>query len=300
MRLPSDINTWQLVAPALGRTTWQPTAGYEGPVIFAANTGDSACPGQFYLWGDRYTNGGGYQAACEADIEAPTWQAKTITMTNAGVPRPRHGTVLPITLREWNSIRGIPNEDVATSVAVVVDDVRAGDTADVKASVSAADGFETGGKVRFSLGDWSETVYLVDGVATAALPADLADGEQSVTAEFLGFDILRASEASASFDVLPAVTASVTVAGRCVAGKVVLTVAVANQDGRKIELDIDTPYGAKHVGALASGKSHVTVFTTRAVTVPAGSLTVTVSAGDGVDRERSVNTTEHGAVSCTP
>ena len=72
--LDSDITNWQLVAPALGRTTWQATAGYEGPVIFEANPGDTACPGQFYLWGDRYTNGGGYQAACEANIEAPTWQ----------------------------------------------------------------------------------------------------------------------------------------------------------------------------------------------------------------------------------
>nr|BFF10095.1 hypothetical protein GCM10025699_13980 [Microbacterium flavescens] len=169
--LDSDINAWELIAPALGRTTWQANAGYEGPVIFEANPGDTSCPGQFYLWGDRYTNGGGYQAACEADIEAQTWRPKTITMTNAGVPRPRHGTVIPITLREWNSIRGIPNEDVATTVEVSAEDIRADEDAAVTASVTAADGFETGGQVRFSLGDWSETVYLDGGEASATIPA---------------------------------------------------------------------------------------------------------------------------------
>ena len=298
--LDSDINAWELIAPALGRTTWQSTAGYEGPVIFKANPGDTACPGQFYLWGDRYTNGGGYQAACEANIEAQTWQAKTITMTNAGVPRPRHGTVIPITLREWNSIRGIPNEDVATTVEVSADDVRAGDSTDVTASVSAADGFETGGQVRFSLGDWSETVYLEDGEASATLPADLAEGAQTVKAEFLGHDILLASEATASFEVLPAVAASVAVSSRCVGGKVLLTVSVTNDDERMIAAQIGSDFGAKQVGAVVAGKTHSSVFTTRAANIPAGSVTVTVSAGDGDDREQSVYEVEYGAASCTP
>ena len=59
--LDSNINNWTLVAPASAGTTWLANQGYEGPVIFKANPGDTACPGQFYLWGDRYTNGGGYQ-----------------------------------------------------------------------------------------------------------------------------------------------------------------------------------------------------------------------------------------------
>lgn len=297
--LDSDINAWELIAPALGRTTWQANAGYEGPVIFQANPGDTACPGQFYLWGDRYTNGGGYQAACEANIEAQTWQAKTITMTNAGVPRPRHGTVLPITLREWNSIRGIENEDVGTSVEVTAEDRDADEAGQVSATVTAADGFETGGQVRFSVGDWSETVYLEDGEATATIPAGLADGPQTVTAEYLGFDVLSASEASASFQVLPAVTAAVTIANRCVAGKVVLTVAVANHEGRKIDVRIETAYGTKPVTIVAD-RTHSSVFTTRAASIPSGAVTVTASAGEGDQRVQSVYEVPYGAVSCTP
>ncbi|NHC46685.1 immunoglobulin-like domain-containing protein [Motilibacter aurantiacus] len=202
--LDSNINNWQLVAPALGRTTWVANQGYEGPIIFEANPGDTACPGQFYLWGDRYTNGGGYQAACEENIEAPTWDAKPITMTNAGVPRPRHGTVIPITLREWNSIRGIPNSDVATTTEVTVAPVAfEGSRPTVTATVRAADTFETGGQVRFSAGDWSQTAYLTDGKASVQLPAGLPAGASTVTAEFLGFEILDGSQGSASVRLLP-------------------------------------------------------------------------------------------------
>ncbi|NHC15099.1 immunoglobulin-like domain-containing protein [Motilibacter deserti] len=203
--LDSNINNWIPVAPALGRTTWQPNAGYEGPVVFKANPGDTACPGQFYLWGDRYTNGGGYQAACHEDIEAKTWNAKTITMTNAGVPRPRHGTVLPITLREWNSIRGIANSNVATTTDLTVSSAMFQSTpATATARVTAADTFETGGQVRFSSGSWSATAYLENGVASVTLPGNLPGGAQTVKAEYLGFEYLNASQDTASVQVLPA------------------------------------------------------------------------------------------------
>ncbi|WP_127572292.1 immunoglobulin-like domain-containing protein [Georgenia faecalis] len=209
--LDSDIDNWTLVAPALGRTTWASDQGYEGPVIFQANPGDTACPGQFYLWGDRYTNGGGYQAACSEDIEAPTWNPLPITMTNAGVPRPRHGTVIPITVREWNDIRGIANEDVATTTELVVDGaVDHGEAPTATATVTAADTFETGGQVRFTVGDWAQDVHVVDGVATVTLPSDLASGEHTVTAEFLGFEILEPSEDSAVTVVGPEPTAPPT------------------------------------------------------------------------------------------
>ncbi|MEE6295901.1 immunoglobulin-like domain-containing protein [Georgenia wangjunii] len=205
--LDSNIDNWELVAPALGRTTWQADAGYEGPVIFEANPGDTSCPGQFYLWGDRYTNGGGYQAACSEDIEAPTWNPMTITMTNAGVPRPRHGTVIPITLREWNDIRGIENSDVVTTTELSVEpDIDLAEEVTVSATVTAEDTFETGGQVRFSVGEWSETVYLDDGVAAVVLPANLAGGEQTLTAEYLGLDYLEASQDSAAVVITPGPT----------------------------------------------------------------------------------------------
>lgn len=212
--LDSNINNWTLLGPALGRTTWLANQGYEGPIIFRANPGDTACAGQFYLWADQYTNGGGYQGACHENIEAPTWNAKTITMTNAGVPHPRHGTVTPITLREWNAIRGIPNSDVATTTEMSAPaSILQGDTPTITATVEAADSFETGGRVRFTVGEWSELAYLDDGVASVTLPSTIGVGSYTVTAEFLGHDYLEASQDSQSIEVRPGEGASVVKAG---------------------------------------------------------------------------------------
>ncbi|MFC3686767.1 immunoglobulin-like domain-containing protein [Aquipuribacter hungaricus] len=274
--LETDLDAWTLVAPALGRTTWVAEQAYEGPVVFRANPGDTACPGQFYLWGDRYSDGGGYQGACSADIEAPTWEPKTITMTNAGVPRPRHGTVIPITLREWNDIRGIPNEDVATTTALTVDRDPVGGTATATAVVAAQDTFETGGQVRFTVGPWSETVYLEDGRATVTLPS--VPGRQTVTAEFLGYGILEASVATAELDVPAELAVDVAAEVRCLAARTgVLRVTVTNRGESPVSVAVVTPYGSRTLRAVQPGGSAFRVFATRTATVPAGSSTVTIT-----------------------
>ncbi|MET8354890.1 immunoglobulin-like domain-containing protein [Micromonospora sp. NPDC005206] len=271
--LGSNIDNWKLVAPALGRTTWVANQGYEGPVIFKANPGDTSCPGQFYLWGDRYTNGGGYQAACHENIEAPTWNAKAITMTNAGVVRPRHGTVIPLTLREWNDIRKIPNSDVTTTTEVAVDPYASGaQTTTATATVKAADGFETGGQVRFSIGSWSKLAYLNDGAATVTLPTGLAAGARTVKAEYLGFDYLKASEGTASFKV-PSGPAAVKVQARTAPASVVrgdtvsLNVTVGPAGGQKQQAPTPTGEvtvtfgGTVQVVPLTDGKAVVTLQT---------------------------------------
>ncbi|MEU5669334.1 immunoglobulin-like domain-containing protein [Micromonospora sp. NPDC047753] len=267
--LDSNIANWTLVAPALGRTTWVANQGYEGPVIFKANPGDTACPGQFYLWGDRYTNGGGYQAACHENIEAPTWNAKTITMTNAGVVRPRHGTVIPLTVREWNDIRGIPNSDVTTTTEVAVEPYVSGaQTTTATVTVTAADGFETGGQVRISIGSWSKLAHLSDGAATVTLPTGLPAGARTVKAEYVGFDYLKASEGTASFEV-PSGPAAVKVKAKATAASVVrgdtftLSVTVGPAGGPKQHAPTPTGEvtvtfgGAVHVVPLAHGKAVV-------------------------------------------
>ncbi|MBD8080338.1 immunoglobulin-like domain-containing protein [Cellulosimicrobium arenosum] len=290
--LDSDIENWELVAPALGRTTWAADQGYEGPIVFEANPGDTACPGQFYLWGDRYTNGGGYQAACSEDIEAQTWEAETITMTNAGVPRPRHGTVTPITLREWNDIRGIPNSDVPTTTELTVGSpTQEGDAVTVTATVRAEDTFETGGQVRFSAGEWSETVYLDEGVASATLPTDLGAGE-TVRAEFLGFDILEASEDTAV--TAGEVSVDVQVQPRCLAGRAYLAVRALNTDEAPAAVELTTPYGSRQFDEVAVGKSAYQAFSSRQDTLEAGTVSVTSTIGD---RSSTVEAA-HEAVSC--
>ncbi|MFF5109166.1 hypothetical protein [Streptosporangium sp. NPDC000509] len=105
----------------------------------------------------------------------------------------------PPTLREWNDIRGIPNSDVTTTTKVAVEPYASGaQTTTATATVEAADGFETGGQVRFSVGPWSELAHLA---ATVTLPEGLPAGTGTVKAEYLGFDHLKASEGTASFEV---------------------------------------------------------------------------------------------------
>lgn len=299
--LESDVDAWTPIAPALGRTTWQADAGYEGPVVFEANPGDTVCPDQFYLWGDRYTNGGGYQAACSPDIEATTWDPKIITMTNAGVPRPRHGTVIPITLREWNDVRGIPNSDVATTTELQVSGtIEEGDTATVTAVVEAADTFETGGQVRFSAGSWSETAYLDgDGTATVELAGDLPAGSRTVTAEYLGFGILEASSDNAVVQVDPALGSTVVTEVRCIGTRdAVLTVRVANNEGVRMDVTITTPFGSKTLPAVAAGGYALHPFRVGSATVPAGSVTVELSATMAGEAVSSTVQVDHPGTRC--
>ena len=61
------------------------------------------------------------------------------------------------------------------------------------AKVRAADGYETGGQVRFSAPGWQETVYLDGGVASVTVPGRVGAGMQSITAEYLGHEFLTAS-----------------------------------------------------------------------------------------------------------
>lgn len=205
----TNLAAWTPVAPGIGRSTWVANQGYEGPVVFKANSGDTACPQQFYFWADRYTNGGGYQLSCSPDIEANVWTAKTPRFTNTGTVR--HGTVTPLALREWNRIQGTPTADVATTTTLTLPTptVRQDEPFTATATVRAQDGFEVGGRVRFSTPGWTETVYLSGGTASASVPAGLAGGAQTVTAEYLGHEYLKASQAGAEILVLPVVSVPV-------------------------------------------------------------------------------------------
>ena len=257
----TNIANWTPVAPSIGRQTWVANQGYEGPLVFKANPGDTACPQQFYFWADRYTNGGGYQLSCSPDIEAPKWEAKTPRFTNTGTVR--HGTVTPLALREWNTIQGIANPDVATTTDLVLPaaSIKEGDT--LKAIVRAADGYETGGRVRFSAQGWSETVYLDHGTAAVTLPGTLRGGAEAVKAEFLGHDVLSASQDSETATVLQTRTPVDTTVG----GSVPATLSLA--------LGAPATFGAFQPGVAREYSAS----TTATVTSTAGDAALTASAG---------------------
>ncbi|HMR48434.1 MAG TPA: RICIN domain-containing protein [Arachnia sp.] len=80
----------------------------------------------------------------------------------------------------------------------------------------------------------------------------------------------------------PAPTAEVTATTRCVAGKIAVAVSVKNTDSRSIDATIGSAYGNKQLGALAPGTTTSTAFTVRSATMPAGEVSVTLTA-DGTE-----------------
>lgn len=96
----------------------------------------------------------------------------------------------------------------------------------------------------------------------------------------------------------PELDVSATVATRCVAGKVVQVVTVANREGFPVSLTASTPFGTKAFGSVAAGKSASATFTTRQVSVPGASLTLKAAAtvdGQPVTVEEQI---AYGAASC--
>ncbi|MBE2320924.1 hypothetical protein DVA67_033515 [Solirubrobacter sp. CPCC 204708] len=255
----ANLANWTRVAPGIGRSTWVANQGYEGPLVFKANPGDTACPQQFYFWADRYTNGGGYQVSCSADIEANVWTPKTPRFTNTGTVR--HGTVTPLTLREWNRILGRPNGDVSTTTELTLPSptVPQGETFIATAKVRAADGYEVGGQVRFSgPGGWEQTVFLDGGIASVTVPGLEGGSTRAITAEYLGHEFLKASEDAGSVLVAPVVETTV---GGTVPSVLALT------------LDPPPPFGAFTPGV----EQEYTTQATAHVTSTAGSAALTVS-----------------------
>lgn len=76
------------------------TSAVEGPSIFKANPGDDS-GSKFYLFVDEY-GGRGYIPLGTDDLEAPDWQ---VAPTYDLPASPRHGTVIPVTQAELDSLR---------------------------------------------------------------------------------------------------------------------------------------------------------------------------------------------------
>lgn len=76
----------------------------------------------------------------------------------------------------------------------------------------------------------------------------------------------------------PQLDVTATVTSRCVAGKVVQVLTVKNAEDFPVSVSTATAYGSKNIGAIAAGKSVSTSFTTRQVSIPAGTASLTATA----------------------
>jgi len=145
----------------------------------------------------------------------------------------------------------------------------------VTAHVEAADAGQVAGTVTFAGAGWSASATLSDGAASIEVPAQVG----AVTATYDGYSDGRVS-VSASPTVTLGVAFAMTTAAKCLAGKVVQSVAVTNTDPATITATIVGAYGNK-VLTLAAGTSASAAFTTRLTATPAQTVTVTARAADG-------------------
>lgn len=305
LTVPGDY-AWQTDASCISKTARNTTRTTEGPTIFRANAGDTAVPagadGGFYLFVDDFT-GAGYLPLYTQSLATPQWQ----TVTGA-LPKSRHGSVLPVTLNQWEAAKGAPATKVATSISLegvaAGDTLRAGDT--VAARVAADDGGAVAGAVVFQLGDLEiEAVVEKQGgayIAEALVPETDAEGEAvTLGATYEGFDVLAGSTSSPLAITLgdaPALDVSGTVATRCVAGKAVQVVTVTNGEPVAVSVAVQSPYGTRTLAPLSAGKSTSASFTTRLAAIPGGAVTLTANATVGGSPVTATSDVAYPAATC--
>ncbi|WP_251153433.1 alpha-L-arabinofuranosidase C-terminal domain-containing protein [Cellulosimicrobium sp. Marseille-Q4280] len=111
-------------------------------------------------------------------------------------------------------------------------------------------------------------------------------------AHSITFVRLHASEAAPELDL------DVTAQARCLAGKTYVAVRATNGEDVAVDVTLATPFGTKAFADVAPGKNAYQSFATRAVSVPAGSATVTGTAV--VDGEEVTSTVDvaYDALGC--
>lgn len=263
---------WTLVKDqvATGLANGEPNGLYssgEGPNIFPANPGDVNGL-NWFLFIDQPNYHGGpnhYVPFGTTSLDGAAWQPLGQKLRqglpqNADGGKPRHGTVLPITRAEYQKVLAAYAPDIAV------------------ASVSAMDVTTTAGTAptlpRASLTTVSGAARTVDVVWDAIAPAAYSR-PGTFTVRGIAQDDSR-MPVEATVTVTAASHVAFTTTARCVVGKVALVVTATNEGGGAATIALQSPYGSK-TAALADGATASYAFTTRMTTMPAGSLSATIT-----------------------
>lgn len=106
-------------------------------------------------------------------------------------------------------------------------------------------------------------------------------------------DLLVSSESPA-----PQPQIAVTVETRCVASKAFVAVTVKNLESIPLDVGIETPYGSKSFTGIAAEKNAFHSFASRAVTVPAGTVSIDASGVLGGVQAHVTQDLEYESHSC--
>ena len=116
--------------------------------------------------------------------------------------------------------------------------------------------------------------------AVASVAVDLVAGANDITVSMQAGDTgwfnLDHLKLTAPAPAGPDVTVDATT--RCVAGKVVVVVTAANASQGAATITTSTPYGPASFGSVAAGKTVTKALSTRAVSIPAATLSTTATA----------------------
>ena len=270
-------STWQLVDTAM--TT--PVTGHagEGPQILALNEGDpnDTSDGNGYVFLVDNYSAGGYRAFVTTGVEiAASRQGHRLSQQDGWEPRtdglpasPRHGAFVSApqqvldAMHGWREIEAVPS---TTELTV--------GSGTATATVTAQDDGDVAGTVEFSGAGWSETVRLVDGAASVAVP----EGAGTIIASYEGYrDGLVAPSQSEPTDAGGSAPVAVSTATRCVANQVTLMATATNVSEEPVTISFTSPFGQKSEVSLQPGRSYTAAFSTRASEIAGGE--VKVSAG---------------------
>ncbi len=255
-------------------------AAVEGPTVFKANPGDTSAY-DYYLYLDNY-GGSGYFPLGTNDLASGDW-----SIAQGQLPASRHGTVMPVTLDQWQVLTGAEVEQTASTTTASFDE----DARTVTAQVVAADGFEVGGRVTASAGDWSQTVRLTPGAAgTAAAVVDVPDTVTgTVTVAYAGTAEIAASSGQVSVPGATPVSLALTSGPTKVQYEVGQPLDLTGLAGT-VTFDDDTTLAVGPADVTASGFSSATNGT-KTVRVSYSAQGATVSATFTVRVVKATSTT---------
>ncbi|OOB92049.1 family 43 glycosylhydrolase [Rathayibacter sp. VKM Ac-2630] len=106
------------------------------------------------------------------------------------------------------------------------------------------------------------------------------------------------TQTSTVTDAAPTLNMTATASTRCISGKVTLTVTSRNDSTVPLTMTHTSSSGTKSYTAVAPGKSATTAWSTRATSIPAGTVTVTASGTVGGSPASTVATPSYAAKSC--
>lgn len=256
--------------------------GVEGPAVFKDHDED-----RWYLYVDVIPSTG-YKPMSTTDL-ASGWTQ----LTDPGfsmAPSTKHGGIVSLTKAQYDTVRAADAASVVTADFGIVSALPA--TAEVVLAYGRGTATQPITWNTAAVGSAPGTYPVTGVVRTIGANDNQWVGAGGSTAYNASGKVLSSSTALT-------VTAQVVVGGstlqltsstKCIAGKVYVTAVATNTGTVPAAVTISSAYGSKALPTLAPGATGSAAFTTRAASVPAGSVTAT-AAGQSV-------TSAYPAASC--